>query len=520
MEFIQSGKFKNSQNYLFGEGDAVIEAGASNVFVLNRKFAYASLAADVLKLLGSHSGYRARYVLRLKDADAAPIKLQLYFKITMEYLGMEYTTYTPVSDVCAKPNAWCSLAGSWSKIEGAVLSQVIVYFIQEGEGPFPDIEIQSLSLEGGEFTEEITSAVQIPEITRSQKTTFGIIRWDAYFNSESKKSNVSRQVARALSPAKYHAMAPYFSVVKDENTLVFKDADQAQFDQEAQLAIEAGVDYFAYCWYGEKDEMSYARHQHRASRYKDQLKMCAIINVYQLDSETMAELFDCMQQSYYFTISGRPVLFVYDGFRFSAEKISEIKKGAAEAGLKTPIYFVALAGTANPAIISSLLDNGFEAISAYSCGAQSKNEPYQALCAHDRAIDAKKYQYSDRIGVIPHITCGRDTRPRLENPVSWAGDYGGYYTVTGSPEEIYSHAAGVLAEIRKNPEKNKPNSVLVYAWNEHDEGGWCCPTLQTDQNGMPEKDADGQNKKNTAHLDALAKALKEHREQETNKAPR
>ncbi len=514
MELVKNTIVPGMQKFLFGEGEAELKPSDAGVLVADRKFKYSSLAVDILKLLGNHSGYKGRYVLRLKDNEAAPVALQLYFKVTMEYLGMEFTTYSPAESVCVGPGEWSVLEGCWSTVEGAVLSKVILYFIQEQEETFPEIEIRELSVEGGAFLQQITSKVKLPAIERSEKTTFGVIRWDAYFNSDFSGSDVSRQVARALSPAHYHFMAPYFSQVKGKDTLVFGDADQEQFDQEALLAIEAGIDYFAYCWYGETDAMSYARHQHRVSQYRDKIKMCAIINVYRLDADTMAELYDCMQQSYYFTISGRPVLFIYDGFRFSAEKIKEIKKEAAVAGVKQPIYFVALAGTGNPAILSSLLDNGFEAVSAYSCGAQSTGEPYRALCAWDRSVDAMKYQYSDRIGVIPHITCGRDTRPRLENPVSWAGNYGGHYTVTGTPEEIYAHAAEVLGEIRKHPEKNMPNSVLVYAWNEHDEGGWCCPTLKVDQQGRPLKDTNGKNRMNTAHLDALAKALKEHREQE------
>ncbi len=514
MELVKNTVIPGMEKFLFSEGEAELKTGDDGVIVANRNFKYSSLAVDMLALLGEHSGYKGRYVLRLKEKTAVPVHIALYFKVTMEYLGMEYTTYSPMASVCVDPEQWSVLEGCWTAIEGAALSEVILYFIQEQETVFPDIEIRELSAEGGAFVQEITSPVKIPAIVRSEKTAFGVIRWDAYFNSDSSSSNVSRQVARSLSPAQYHFMTPYFSVVKGKDALVFGNADQEQFDREALLAIEAGIDYFAYCWYGENDAMSYARHQHRVSQYRNKIKMCAIINVYRLDDETMMELYDCMRQPYYFTISGRPVLFVYDGFRFPAEKIKEIKKEAAAAGIKEPIYFVALAGTGNPAILSSLLDSGFEAVSAYSCGAQKTAEPYRVLCARDRAVDAMKYRYSDRIGVIPHITCGRDTRPRIENPVSWAGNYGGHYTVTGTPEEIYAHAAGVLAEIRKHPEKNMPNSVLVYAWNEHDEGGWCCPTLMVDDEGMPLKDAEGKNRMNSAHLDALARALREHREQE------
>jgi hypothetical protein len=41
--------------------------------------------------------------------------------------------------------------------------------------------------------------------------------------------------------------------------------------------------------------------------------------------------------------------------------------------------------------------------------------------------------------------------------------------------------------------------VLVYAWNEHDEGGWLCPTLNPDGTA------------NTERLLALATVLKSDR---------
>mgnify|MGYP000158300751 CR=1 FL=1 len=513
MDLIKNFARPEIQKHIFGEGQAIIEQNNEYLLVTQRKFKYSSLAVNLLTLLGDYSGYRGQYVLRLKEKDAQPVTLHLYYKITMEYLGLESTSYYCAADATVTGKEWTVLSGLWSKIEGARLVSLVLYFVQDEE-IFPDIEIKELTVEGGEFQQEIKSTVVIPPIKRSKKTTFGVIRWDAYFTTNETASNVSQQVAKALSPAQYHFMAPYFSVVKDKNTLVFDKADQAQFDQEAELAVKAGIDYFAYCWYCNHDPMSYARRQHMVSQYRDKIKMCAIINVHSLDEETFQELYFCMRQKYYFTISGRPVIFVYDGFRAKPELIQKIKKEALEAGVTENIYFVAMAGTANPIIISSLLDNGFEAISAYSCGAEHPGESYKALCAKDRMIDTLKYQYSDRIGIIPHITCGRDTRPRLENPVSWAGDYGGYYTLTGTPQEIYAHAAEVLGEIRKNPGANMPNSVLVYAWNEHDEGGWCCPTLTVDKEGMPLLDTNGKNKKNTAHLDALAKALREHRQQE------
>ena len=84
---------------------------------------------------------------------------------------------------------------------------------------------------------------------------------------------------------------------------------------------------------------------------------------------------------------------------------------------------------------------------------------------------------------MPLLCLGHDFRPRIENPVSWMT--GKHYSLPASPEEIYRHAETIL-RMHKEQEENKPNTLLIYAWNEHDEGGWICPTLTH----APDKDVD------------------------------
>ena len=58
-------------------------------------------------------------------------------------------------------------------------------------------------------------------------------------------------------------------------------------------------------------------------------------------------------------------------------------------------------------------------------------------------------------------------------------------------------------------EQSNINSVLIYAWNEHDEGGWLCPTIiDEDRDGMPELREDGTYKRDTRRLRAIQKVLR------------
>ena len=42
--------------------------------------------------------------------------------------------------------------------------------------------------------------------------------------------------------------------------------------------------------------------------------------------------------------------------------------------------------------------------------------------------------------------------------------------------EIARHLARAIEFVRANPKVCQARTVIAYAWNEHDEGGWLCPT--------------------------------------------
>ena len=71
---------------------------------------------------------------------------------------------------------------------------------------------------------------------------------------------------------------------------------------------------------------------------------------------------------------------------------------------------------------------------------------------------------------------GFDWRPRAMNPVSWhACDE--RYSRRGTPAELAEHIGRGVSWYRKHPGKNGVELVLIYAWNEFDEGGWLVPAL-------------------------------------------
>ena len=66
-------------------------------------------------------------------------------------------------------------------------------------------------------------------------------------------------------------------------------------------------------------------------------------------------------------------------------------------------------------------------------------------------------------------------------------------------------------------ERTKANTVLMYAWNEHDEGGWICPTLKVDENGNQLYGENGEKLIDTSRIEAIKKAISEFKANNQNK---
>jgi hypothetical protein len=103
---------------------------------------------------------------------------------------------------------------------------------------------------------------------------------------------------------------------------------------------------------------------------------------------------------------------------------------------------------------------------------------------------------------IPNITfasAGWDTRPRNERPPAWMKEVPAtpdptpparqqplIDSVTATPDELAAHLREAIEWTKVNRDLNPANAVIIYAWNEHDEGGWLQPTLGSD--GRPNEE--------------------------------
>ena len=484
------------KNCLYGENDCELQFIDDIIIAKNRKQVYETPAIKVNELLGVEDAYCFSALLKTDSEKECPFVAT--FKLTVECLDLNYTTYQFGAQKMVSNKEWNEVHCKIEIPAGTKLVSLVAYFVQRGSAEIlPDLFVKDFTVEKAEATKVIISSDNKQPIKRQEHTTIGAIRWDAYNITGESSSFVSNQVARALSA--FPENAPFFSVYEN-GKISFKKPTREQFDIEAKLASDAGIDYFAYCWYKNSSDMAYAREQHLLSQYKNKIKMCAIIGVTAYDDETLKSLADAMKDDYYLKFDNRPVVYVYDAFKIDASIINKLAVFMKDANITEVPYYIGMAHKVSPFIINCLTQKGIDAVGAYACIQRENVEPFKSHAKNVMEENGERYQYYENIDIVPLISCGRDSRPRIKNPVSWAGNYGGKYIVQPTFDELYEHASKVIKGLAEE-KKNVPNTALIYAWNEHDEGAWCCPTLNL-----------GDSKKmNTLFLDALKKAIKDNK---------
>lgn len=82
--------------------------------------------------------------------------------------------------------------------------------------------------------------------------------------------------------------------------------------------------------------------------------------------------------------------------------------------------------------------------------------------------------------VVPHFSVGWDPTPRIERPNPWSWYPAWNYAPPLSREEMLDEATMLLRWIERNREECPTDHVMIFAWNEFEEGGWICPNVGLD----------------------------------------
>jgi len=132
----------------------------------------------------------------------------------------------------------------------------------------------------------------------------------------------------------------------------------------------------------------------------------------------------------------------------------------------------------------------YDALSHYVTGA-SDGAPFTTVMTNSEARWDRDKTFG--LDVVPNLNAGADARPRMLNPEDWqhGPTPAKNWAEEPTPAELGAHVTQGLKWLDANPRVDPARLLLIYAWNEFDEGGWICPTLM---NGSD-------------RLDAISKAL-------------
>jgi hypothetical protein len=307
------------------------------------------------------------------------------------------------------------------------------------------------------------------------------IQWDCSLPSD---TYFGYHQTRTLSPKKYRTQTPFYADVLAEDRIEYHLRDQAEFDRELAYAIEAGIDYFSYVFYPEHGsrahvqtkvsdcshkvyELNYARRMHEKSALRDKIGMAAIMGAHPFEAADYDELAALTQQPYYERIDGRPLVYSFQ--RIREEDVFGLRAAVKALGGEMPLFvpmFFTIPEDANMALA--------DGVCAYACTQGAEN--YAELL--EKAIGENELRAKGCARTIPLFPTGWNPAPRLDIPSPWVNYDPIPYAAPATREELLSGGKRFSDWILEsdNIHGTFMGHVMMFAWNEFEEGGWICPT--------------------------------------------
>jgi hypothetical protein len=335
----------------------------------------------------------------------------------------------------------------------------------------------------------VCTALQSPHAFGEEGTrpVVGAIRWDGW----QADGGVGRAVSKSLTPPQWRNRLPFFAKVREDGSPEMRGDTAEVMTAEIAAAKTAHLDYWAFLAYDEADPMSRGLQLYLANPSRADMNFCMISETarwHRGNVAAQAERFAKLmaEPGYQRVAGGRPLFYFLhhstepviqswggpEGFR---EAVDKLKAAAAARGLPAP-YLAVMTYDVKGA--KAFADGArLDAISAYAFQRGDDHAPYSKLTG-----DLEKFweiQRSFKAAVIPLAMAGWDRRPRVQNPVPWE-NFGGTmekYYETATAEQVAAHIHTAVKWTQDHAAECPAQAVIIYAWNEFDEGGWLCPTL-------------------------------------------
>ena len=350
------------------------------------------------------------------------------------------------------------------------------------------LSLSSLA-KGANAPASIPAKSATPKPASHDRPLVGAIRWDAWQES----GNVQATVERTLSPTHWHYRLPFFARVTGSNSVAINGNSQTIMDQEISYAANAGINYWAFVIYPDAIGMSHGLRLYLSSPLKHRINFALNLQggwvagtTEDWDAQLDRYVRYFKDPSYQKVLGNRPLVFLFNRIPATpkfpdaaavAATIRQLRAATTNAGLGNP--YIVFQGWNAKNDFNTIQEYGLDAIGAYAVFTDAALGPsYSALAAKGR----RTWEAGQATGanVVPIVTAGWDNRPRVETKTPWTTGSTNY-TVPPSPAEVANHLGEALDWTRSHLANTTPaNTVLIYAWNENDEGGWLVPTLNVD----------------------------------------
>ncbi len=324
-------------------------------------------------------------------------------------------------------------------------------------------------------------------ILPSRLPIVGAIRWDGWFYDTS--NLVTQIVQKTLAPKEFHDRLPFFAKEVSNDSVYINGSAQEVMDQEIAYARAADLDYWAFVLYLPGEGLSLAMENYLKSAHRRDINFSIITEQGRINPANRVYLNYItrllQEPGFQLVDGGRPLWYLgfidsasvrknWGSFRNMKNGLDSIRSVVMKSGRKNP-YLVIM--DFNASLGKKWSDSlGGDAISSYAANNNSTKAPYHKLT--EQAEIFWNECLATHAQVIPILMAGWSPKPRLDYPNVWTHFYpkDSYYSNASAPE-FGQHVRQGLQWLQKNQSSAAAQCVLIYAWNEYDEGGWICPTL-------------------------------------------
>lgn len=266
----------------------------------------------------------------------------------------------------------------------------------------------------------------------------------------------------------------------------WRDDTPAIMERQIDLAADAGIGFFAFCWYWHDNAKALntnavaADPKHTGLRLyleaknRSRLKFALLVaNHAGYDITGPANWraaadhwMPLLTHPDHVRVDGRPLLLIFQPKSVDPEGLAYLQEKARAAGLPG----VAVAGCGGGSV-----SNGFTHRTRYNLVPGYTGGGEQHAYADLVASNVAGWVAQPGQPFIPTLTVGWDCRP-WEGP-DGMGKKPGWYFPDRTPEQFGASVRTALAWMEGHPAGvTSERALLLYAWNELGEGGWLVPT--------------------------------------------